>query len=255
MKVNYHMHTSRCHHAWGTEEEYIQSAIAAGFEEVGFADHTPWHFTNGYVSGMRMKEEELDDYIAVIEDLKQRYQNQIAIKIGLECEYFPALMPWLKRTLETKAIDYIILGNHFHLDESLHIYYGHPTSRVSILENYVQDSLLAIQTGLYSYMAHPDLIHYCDPDSQIYQDAMKRICLACKEAGMPLEFNMLGYREKRQYPCPQFWEIAAACQCQAIIGFDAHEPERLLDDQLYQQARSYLESLKIEIVDKIRFLK
>jgi len=31
MFANYHTHTSRCHHAKGTEREYIEAAIKAGW--------------------------------------------------------------------------------------------------------------------------------------------------------------------------------------------------------------------------------
>ena len=41
MKHNYHTHTVRCRHAQNTEREYIEAAIAAGIETLGFADHAP----------------------------------------------------------------------------------------------------------------------------------------------------------------------------------------------------------------------
>ena len=255
LKVNYHMHTMRCHHALGSEEDYIKAAIQAGFEEVGFADHSPWHYTNGYVSGMRMKESELDGYINTIQKLQKKYRNQISIKIGLECEYFPEMMPWLEKTLEEKPINYIILGNHFHLSDVTGRYYGRPTKSKEVLLDYVAEVKTAIATGLYSYVAHPDLVYYIDTTDEIYEKAMTELCQSAKQAGIPVEFNLLGYREQRQYPCDEFWKIAAKCQCQAIIGFDAHEPARLKDDQLYEQAKKYLTDLGIEIVDKIRFLK
>ena len=40
-KTNYHMHTYRCMHASGTDEEYVLSAIKNGYEEIGFSDHSP----------------------------------------------------------------------------------------------------------------------------------------------------------------------------------------------------------------------
>ena len=255
MKVNYHMHTSRCHHALGSDEDYIRAAIQAGFDEVGFADHTPWRYPDGYVSGMRMKESELDGYIESIQRLQKKYQNQISVKIGLECEYFPEMMPWLEETLKEKPVNFIILGNHFHLDDMHGRYYGWPTESEEVLLDYVSDVKAALAAGLYSYIAHPDLVHYRHPEDEIYRKAMTELCLAAKAADTPLEFNLLGYREHRQYPCEAFWKIASACQCQAIIGFDAHEPARLKDNDLYQQAKDYLFSLNLEIVDKIRFLK
>jgi histidinol-phosphatase (PHP family) len=44
MKINYHTHTTRCHHAAGTEREYVEAAIANGIKVLGFADHTPYPF-------------------------------------------------------------------------------------------------------------------------------------------------------------------------------------------------------------------
>ena len=80
----------------GSDEEYIESAIKSGFQELGFADHTPWPFDSSYTSSMRMDIEQLDDYVNHLQILKQKYVNQISIKIGLECEYFEEYIPWLR---------------------------------------------------------------------------------------------------------------------------------------------------------------
>ena len=37
MKMNLHTHTPRCHHAIGSEREYIERAIAAGLDTLGAA--------------------------------------------------------------------------------------------------------------------------------------------------------------------------------------------------------------------------
>ncbi|MBR3717558.1 MAG: histidinol phosphatase, partial [Bacteroidaceae bacterium] len=63
MKANYHTHTSRCHHAEGTDEDYIKSAILGGFDILGFSDHAPWPYTTGFVSETRMLLSELPDYV------------------------------------------------------------------------------------------------------------------------------------------------------------------------------------------------
>ena len=42
MKHNYHTHTTRCHHAEGSDEDYIIEAIKAGYKTLGFSDHAPW---------------------------------------------------------------------------------------------------------------------------------------------------------------------------------------------------------------------
>ena len=52
-KTNYHTHTKRCMHACGKDEEYVLAAIANGYEELGFSDHTPWKYDTDYVAHMR----------------------------------------------------------------------------------------------------------------------------------------------------------------------------------------------------------
>ena len=62
MLSNLHTHTSRCNHAVGTEQEYVENAISMGMKILGFSDHTPYVFPGNYYSNFRMKLHELDDY-------------------------------------------------------------------------------------------------------------------------------------------------------------------------------------------------
>ena len=63
MFANYHTHTYRCNHATGTEEEYINNAIALGFKELGFSDHAPFAFEDGVEAGYRVPTKLAKDYI------------------------------------------------------------------------------------------------------------------------------------------------------------------------------------------------
>lgn len=106
MKTNYHTHTTRCHHATGSDEEFVLSAIKGGYQELGFSDHTPWKYHTDYISDIRMLPEELPGYVESIRSLQEKYKNQISIKIGLECEYFPEYIHWLKES--SKNINWTI---------------------------------------------------------------------------------------------------------------------------------------------------
>ena len=67
-----------------------------------------------------MLPEELPGYVESIRSLQEKYKNQISIKIGLECEYFPEYIHWLKGIIKEYKLDYIIFGNHhFHTDEKV----------------------------------------------------------------------------------------------------------------------------------------
>lgn len=69
--------------------------------------------------------EELPGYVESLRSLQEKYKNQISIKIGLECEYFPEYIHWLKGIIKEYKLDYIIFGNHhFHTDEKFPISAG-----------------------------------------------------------------------------------------------------------------------------------
>ena len=74
MKTNYHTHTTRCHHATGSDEDYVLSAIKGGYQELGFSDHTPWKYRTGYLSGIRMTPEEFPEYVQSIRTLQEKYK-------------------------------------------------------------------------------------------------------------------------------------------------------------------------------------
>ena len=156
MKTNYHTHTTRCHHATGSDEEFVLSAIKGGYQELGFSDHTPWKYHTDYISDIRMLPEELAEYVESIRSLQEKYKNQISIKIGLECEYFPEYIHWLKGVIKEYKLDYIIFGNHhFHTDEKFP-YFGRNTDSVDMLELYEESAIEGMESGLFAYLAHPD---------------------------------------------------------------------------------------------------
>ena len=113
MKTNYHTHTTRCMHATGSDEDYVLSAIKGGYQELGFSDHTPWKYHTDYVADMRMLPEELPGYVESLRSLREKYRDQISIKIGLECEYFPTYIHWLKEKIkEYQPVSYTHLRAH-----------------------------------------------------------------------------------------------------------------------------------------------
>ena len=117
MIANYHTHTPRCHHAVGTEEEYIQSAIAGGLQILGFADHSPYWFPGDYYSTFRMRPEELPNYVGNLRTLREKYAGQLRLHIGVEAEYYPKYFGELKERLRDGGVEYMILGQHFPGDE------------------------------------------------------------------------------------------------------------------------------------------
>lgn len=256
---NYHSHTARCGHAWGTDEEFVLAAINAGFRVLGFSEHTPWPFLDGYHeidTRQRITVEALDDYLSDMQALKEKYRDQIEIKIGLECEYFPQYFDWLK-TVKPK-LDYLILGVHCaDHDEHLSHYYARST-RPEQVEEYLRCTLAGMESGLFAYLAHPELCLADYPQlDAVAEHMVHSICRKAKELDMPLEYNLYGIDKQgrgRQkglgYPCKLFWEAAADHGCRAIIGVDAHRPENF-NRQRFLDAKAYLLSLGMTLTDEI----
>ncbi len=226
MLANYHTHTIRCNHATGTEREYIEEAIKNGFKILGFSDHVPQPYPEGYNSRMRMGMDEIEDYTSTLEKLRDEYHDDIEILIGYEVEYSRRFFDDLIVELAKFPCDYLILGQHFVPNEIDGFYSGNPTDEEERLKSYVDLVIEAMKTGRFSYIAHPDLLYFEGSD-KIYQKHMKRLIQASIDLCIPLEINMLGFEGMRNYPCRKFFSLASMMGAKFIIGCDAHCPQNL----------------------------
>jgi len=248
MIANYHTHTWRCNHAEGREEEYVQVALDRGFQILGFADHSPYFFPGDYYSHFRMRPELLQDYCDTVRGLQRQYTGEIHLPLGLELEYYPRLLPRLLPVLRDYGIEYLLLGQHFVGNEIGEHYSGAPTGDVSILKRYCAQSMDAMQTGLFTYFAHPDLIKFQGED-KIYREHMRGLCREAKSCGIPLELNLLGLWARRNYPDRRFWELAAEEGCKVIIGCDAHAPQQLRKLEAEETVKTMARNLGIAILE------
>ncbi|MBQ7726284.1 MAG: PHP domain-containing protein, partial [Clostridia bacterium] len=210
MIANYHTHTALCRHACGTEREYIENAIRAGFKILGFADHAPQFFDDDFVSCMRMSPADAPGYIATLRDLAREYERDIQILVGFEAEYYPQLFSSLQHFCRAHEVDYLIMGQHHLHDERQGTYVGVPHSDMGLLSSYVDEVIEGIQTGSFTYLAHPDICNFLG-DEGWYEKEMTRLCTAAKQAGIPLEVNMLGLKTDRHYSSKRFFKIAKQC--------------------------------------------
>lgn len=254
MIANYHTHTWRCNHATGREEEYVRAALERRFQILGFADHTPYLFPDGYYSGFRMRPEQLKDYCDTVRLLQKKYAGQIQIPLGVELEYYPAYLPNLLPVLKDAGIEYMLLGQHFIGNEIGEHYSGSPTADVSILKRYCHQSADAMQTGLFTYFAHPDLINFRG-EEKTYRENMRLLCQEAKSCGLPLEINMLGLWSGRNYPNPIFWELAAEAGCRVILGCDAHAPEHLHKTETEEKAVALAQAHGLEVLQTVPLCK
>ncbi|MDR2657428.1 MAG: histidinol-phosphatase [Oscillospiraceae bacterium] len=261
MRANYHTHTARCHHASGADADYVEAAIQAGYNVLGFSDHCPWPFKDWFTVPVRMDWDELPGYIQSIRALGEAHKKQLTVLCGLECEYFPQHLS----TLEEMAsqTDYLILGQHYDTTADVQSFIGDRPDLANS-RKYLELCVEGLSTGLFSCIAHPDIFLLPFNEFSPELASMSRyLCRAARSMGIPLELNLYGVRKQvRQpwagypsglgYPCPAFWRIAAQEGCTAIIGVDAHTPDALRDPELPLMAAMYLDALGIERVEQLR---
>ena len=235
MLHNYHTHTAYCGHATGTPQDYVETALHAGMKTLGFSDHSPYFYEDDYTSFIRMPMTRLSAYCEELSRVREQYRGQIDIRIGLEAEYYPRLFPLLLRRLRQTPVEYLLLGQHYINNEYDGFYAGTPTGLEQDLICYVDQCIDGMQTGQFTYLAHPDLMNFVG-EAAVYRREMRRLCREAKACGMPLEFNMNGFLKKRFYPTRSFWEAAGEENASVIIGADAHVPEHLDQPQAEREA-------------------
>lgn len=250
MFANYHTHTWRCHHAAGTERQYIEAAMEAGVRILGFSDHTPCCFPGDYYSNYRMFPEQTEEYFRTLTDLKREYAGQIELHIGVEAEYYPALFEDMLVLLRQYPCEYMLLGQHFLENEDTGEYVYLPSADPDALRRYVDQTLAGLRTGLFTYLAHPDLFNWSG-EREIYHREMTRLCREANKLDAVLEYNLLGHWEHRGYPNPAFWQIAAEVGNRTILGVDAHSPDALNRPEAETEARAFLSGLGITPLEQI----
>ena len=248
LPFNYHTHTARCGHASGTDREYVETAIRAGFSALGFSDHAPMPFPDGHESGFRVKMADAADYFDSIRRLREEYRGRIEIRVGLEVEYYPSVFSAFSAYIEPFRPDYLILGQHFVWEENDDTRVFADTKSPELLAAYYENLLEAAGTGKFLYIAHPDVPHYTGDEAAyeaLTRDFLKRI----RRFGLPLEINRLGMSDGRIYPREAFWRLAGEYGIKAVIGMDAHSPDALADAESAARCVALAERCGVELVD------
>lgn len=283
---NYHTHTYRCGHAVGSEEDMVLKAIDLKIKELGFSEHIPLpHYRRFLLKSlphcltdlhsilsciksiifngpsMRMPYKTRFEHEKIVKDLKIKYKQELKIYQGYECEYFKEYIPYYKKLLSSHEIDYLILGNHFDKFPIHKYYYGKKNISDKMLLDYRDDVIHAIHTGLFSYIAHPDLfLQGRNSFDELCRQITYDICKEAKKYNIPLEINAGGIRkglikmnQKKVYPYTNdyFFQIASEIGNDIIIGIDAHSPDHF-NKKVIEQLNNFALKNNLHIINSIK---
>ena len=250
MRTNYHTHNELCGHAGGTLEEYVRRAMELEFTELGMSDHLPFP---GDGFGMRMRYEQLGEYVQETNRLKGTYKDSLRIFLGAEGEYFPDYDKYYERLLTKQGFDYLILGQHFYRadDFACANVYNDMHCTEDIIK-YVESSLEGMATGYFAYWAHPDLFFVNDFEQDIHMARAFDIILHDSvKHDYILEWNANGLRrEKTSYPAMSFWKEVAKTDIRVIIGADCHSTDALVDGA-GEKSEKMTRELGLNVIEKL----
>lgn len=194
-KIDYHMHTFFSHDSKGQPEEYIKEAINLGLDEICFTDH------NDYIAGGKWILD-VESYFKYLLPLKEKYQDQITIKIGIEVGLDMLSYDVTKTLVASYPFDFVIGSIHTInlIDIAHNEYYEHKT-KDEVHELYFKTMLECVkQCDYFDVLGHLDYVRRNGPfvdksiDYAKYQELIDEIYKLLIAKGKGIEINLSGYR-------------------------------------------------------------
>lgn len=230
MRIDLHNHTTLCHHASGSMDEYITKAIDLGIDIYGFSCHSPMDFDPNY----RMSLEELPLYCQMIEKIQNKYKDKIEILLGLEVDFIDTREDLLKKEIFQYPFDYLIGSVHFLGDWGFDNpeFMGEYAKRnmQECWEKYLHSITKMAKSGLFQIVGHFDLLKVFghSPTQKSYQYIQKTL-ETIKDYQMILEVNASGLRKpiQEQYPSIEILTMAKKIGVEITFGSDSHSIEQV----------------------------
>ncbi len=237
-RTDYHIHSSFSD-GKAAPEEYVEAAIKAGLDEIGFSEHVT---LTAEKQRWSMDTERLPEYVGYIDSLKKKYSS-IVVRTGIELDFFPNRENELQQICNEFSFDYVIGSVHYLGEQTVDLgpefYIGKDIS--TIYENYFNLVCEAAASGLFDIIGHPDLvrIHRFRPDNDItHLYEMMADALARHDVAFELNTNGRNKPLGDFYPDKEFLHIFANRGVNVCVNSDAHMPVRV--GQFFNEAYELL---------------
>lgn len=198
---------------------------------------------------------QVPEYLALVEDAKK--VSPFPVFTGFECEWYPPYESWYRDyLLEEIGAEFLAYGAHW-VQDAGEFWYIAEVGDKRLFRRYIDLTVQGIRTGLYSYLAHPDIFlgGFRTFDADV-RAGSQDILDAAIAMNMPLEINGLGLHKEKvagengmraPYPVREFWELAANSSARIICNSDAHRPCDVV--QSCRDAYTFAQEIGITPVD------
>lgn len=257
IRSNFHVHSDYCD-GKNTMEEMTQAAIQSGLEVIGFASHNPIPQED-----WTMAPERLEEYLAEIKSLQEKYKDQIHIYKGLEVDYFKdeGFNPFIEEYMD--RLDYWIGsvhglkkwedGRYWFIDESVsnfqeginHFFNGDAKKAVTC---YYEQLMEMVETGRPDIVGHMDLVKknnggswLFDETEKWYKDLVDAFLSVAKRMDAVIEINTGGvcrFGPECFYPSPWILDKMHDLDVGWTLNGDSHDVNGI--DYYYREAEQLL---------------
>lgn len=228
MLFDYHVHTDFSGDCSVAMEDVIQSAIKKGLKEICFTDHLDIDSTDGTDDFIFSHE----DYAKAIGGFREKYSQQISIKMGVEVGIQPHVLEASSDFVKGNDFDFALASMHgcekldFHLGDFFKAY-----STEEAINHYYKEFDFMLETYKnYCVLGHLDLYKRYNPASMSvpfhqYSHLVERVLKKVIKNEKGIEINTSGLRGNIAEGLPS-WEIVELYKelgGQIItIGSDSH---------------------------------
>lgn len=270
IKSNFHTHSNWCD-GRNTAEEMLIDAIQKGFTHLGFSSHAMYPFSTKY----HINPKAIDNYIAEIQRLKEKYAKDIEIFYGFEAEFIPPLSKPLYKIYKEFSPDYLIGSVHYLFDPdaiplaneaSIPSFFFPVDNSPSELQEGIQNVFKgnvkkAVQTyfylqremmkqGDFEIVGHIDLIkkrnkeiHFFNENESWYHRELLATAKEAKKQNKIVEINTSALARNLHaevYPSSIFIEYLVSLEVPLMMNSDAHSTQFL--DSEFENTKELLKT-------------
>ncbi len=263
---DYHVHTKLCNHARGTVEDYVKRAIKINLGEIGISDHFPMNLLPEESHDFAMSINEFPEYLDECKQARNRYKDEIIVKIASEVDYFPMTFQGYKKLVSPylETMDYIIGSIHiikipetktFAIDGPIANEKFNLFGENKIFIAYYNTLIKMVKDGsdFYNIIGHMDLPKkYGDflGESEKIWEKIEFLLDLIEEKELVVEINHSGYYKPVgiQYPDDKIIRELVKRKIPIVLGSDSHQIKYLA----YNFEKTLAKLKKMQFEDKIQ---
>lgn len=234
MKADFHMHTGFSYDTDSNPEEMVKRSIELGLKTICITDH----HDEDYPEDVTAFQLDVESYLAEMQRLKEKYKEQIDLRIGVELGLQPHLSSFYEKFVTKYPFEFV-LGS-MHVFDKMDPYYGHYfegksdkdayraafEETLETIKNFKNFDVLGHIDYVVRYGKHKQEQYSYIENAEIIDEILKYVI----QNGKGIELNTAGLKYGLGFchPYPAILKRYRELGGEIItVGSDGHKPEHI----------------------------